>query len=175
MRKLLMLLLLLSGSFIVVGQALGQPATILGKVLDANGRSLKGVKVAVEAQNVSSITSKDGSFKLKGVAPGNVYLYATAPSKAHLDGETLKSVAVKDGATISGVTIILSGRPGDAATFVGMKVCANCHDAKVTKSFDGTPNASAHSRFVTEGTSHMVYKDMWPEPGSKYLPRDPEG
>ncbi len=43
------------------------------------------------------------------------------------------------------------------------------------KALDGTPQAAAHSRFVTEGTSHMVYKNKWPEPNGKYLPRDPKG
>jgi len=156
-------------------QAHAGSAKISGKVLDVNGKSVAGVKVAVEGQKITVTTSKDGSFKLEGVAPGNVYLYATPPSKAYLDGETLKSISVKGGATVSGVTITLSGRPSAAATYVGMKTCSGCHDANLSKSLDGTPHAAAHSRFVTEGTSHMVYKNMWPEPGSKYLPRDPNG
>ena len=173
--KRLLLLLMLSCSIIAFGQANAESAKIFGKVLGVNGKSVAGVKVAVEGQKITATTSKDGSFKLEGVVPGNVYLYATAPSKEYLAGETLKSISVKGGATVSGVTINLSGRPSAAATYVGMKTCSGCHDAKMFKSFDGTPNASAHSRFVTEGTSHMVYKNMWPEPGSKYLPRDPQG
>jgi hypothetical protein len=174
MKKLLLLLLMGLCLVIAVGQANAEPGKILGKVLDANGKSVAGVKVAVEGQTIAAATSRDGSFKLDGVASGNVYLHATAPSSAYLDSETLKSIVLKDGATVSGVTITLSGRPSETATFVGMKACAACHDAKIMKSFDGTPHSSAHSRFVTEGTSHMVYRDMWPEPNSKYLPRDPK-
>ncbi len=175
MRKLLVLLML-SRLLIFFAQAnAAESARILGKVLDVNGKSVEGAKVGVEGQKTLATTSKDGSFKLEGVAPGNVYLYATAPSKAYLDSETLKSIPVKGGATVSGLTMTLSGRPGDTATYVGMKACAGCHDAKLFKSFDGTPGASAHSRFVTEGTSHMVYKNKWPEPNGKYLPRDPKG
>ena len=174
MKKLLFLFML-SCSIIAFDQANAASAKISGKVLDVNGKSVAGVKVAVEGQKITATTSKDGSFKLEGVVPGNVYLYATAPSKAYLDGETLKSISVKAGATVSGVTITLSGRPSEAATYVGMKTCSGCHDASLFKSFDGSPQASAHSRFVTEGTSHMVYKNMWPEPSSKYLPRDPNG
>jgi len=174
MKKLL-LLLVLSCSIIAFDQAYAASARILGKVLDVNGKGVAGVKVAVEGQKITATTSKDGSFKLEGVASGNVYLYAAAPSKTFLDGEILKSISVKGGATISGVTITLSGRPSAAATYVGMKTCSGCHDANLSKSLDGTPHASAHSRFVTEGTSHMVYKNKWPEPDGKYLPRDPQG
>src|SRR4030042_4817426 len=175
MKKLLLPLLMLSCLIIVFDQANAQSARILGKVLDVNGKGVAGVKVAVEGQKITATTSKDGSFKLEGVVPGNVYLHATAPSKAYLDGETLKSISVKAGATVSGVTITLSGRPSAAATYAGMKVCSGCHDATLSKPLDGTPHAAAHSRFVAEGTSHMVYKNMWPEPGSKYLPKDPQG
>jgi len=174
MKKLLFLLML-SCSIIAFDQPNAESAKIFGKVLDVNGRSVAGVKVVVEGQKITATTSKDGSFKLEGVVPGNVYLYATAPSKAYLDGETLKSISGKRGATVSGVTITLSGRPSAAATYIGMKTCSGCHDAKMFKSLDGTPNAAAHSRFVTEGTNHMVYKNKWPEPNGKYLPRDPKG
>lgn len=168
-------LLLLSCLLLGFDQADAASAKVAGKVLNVNGEGIAGVKVAVQGQSVSAVTSRDGSFELKGVAPGNVFLYASSPSKAYLDGETLKSIPVKDGAAVTGVTITLSGRPSDAATYVGMKSCSECHDAKYFKALDGSPRAAAHSRFVTEGTSHMVYKNMWPEPGSKYLPRDPQG
>lgn len=143
--------------------------TISGKVIDVNGDGVKGATVSVEGQNVKATTAENGSFRLTGVNPGSVFLYVKAPSKAYLDGETLKSIPVKAGGTVSGVTITLSGRPSDAATYVGMKSCAECHDAKYFKPLDGSPHAAAHSRLVTEGTSQMVYKNMWPEPGSKYL------
>jgi hypothetical protein len=174
MKQLLLLLILLC-SIIAFGEANADSAKIFGKVLDVNGKSVAGVKVAVEGQKITATTSKDGSFKLEGVAPGNVYLYVTAISKAYLDGETLKSISVKEGKTVSGVTITLSGRPSAAATYVGMSACSGCHDANLFKSLDGTPHASIHSRFVTEGTSRMIYKNMWPEPNGKYLPRDPKG
>jgi len=174
MKKLLFLLML-SCLIIAFDQANAQSTKVLGKVLDVTGKGVAGVKVAVEGQKTTATTSKDGAFRFESVAPGNVYLYATAPTKAYLDGETLKSISVKAGATVSGVTITLSGRPSAAATYVGMKSCSGCHDASLSKALDGSPHAAVHSRFVTEGTSHMVYKNKWPEPGSKYLPRDPKG
>ena len=150
-------------------------ARIVGKVVNVKAGGVKGAKVTVEGQSVTATTAADGSFRLVGVKPGSVYLYVSSPSDAYLDGETLKSLSLKSGASVSGVLITLSGRPSAAATYVGMKSCARCHEGKMFKALDGSPHAAAHSRFVTEGTSHLVYKTKWPEPGDKYLPRDTKG
>ena len=150
-------------------------AVITGKVKDVNGSGVKGAAVTVEGQSAKAITAANGSFRLAAVNPGSVYLQVKTPSAAYLDGETLKAIVVKSGAQVAGVEIILSGRPGATATYVGMKNCSSCHDEKLFKSHDGNPHASIHSRFVTEGTSRMVYKNLWPEPNDKYLPRDPKG
>ena len=150
-------------------------AVISGKVQDVNGSGVKGATVTVEGQNARATTAANGSFRITAVKPGSVFLYVKTPSAAYLDGETLKAIPVKDGAQVTGVAITLSGRPSSSATFVGMKGCAGCHDEKLLKSFDGNSHSSIHSRFVTEGTSRMVYKNMWPEPNGKYLPRDPKG
>ena len=150
-------------------------AVISGKVKDLKGAGVKGATVTVEGQSVKATTDSSGSFKLTGVSADSVYLYVKTPSQTYLDGQTLKAISVKGGARVTGVEITLSGRPGAAATYVGMKSCSGCHDANMFKSLDGTPNAAAHSRFVTEGTSHMVYKNKWPEPNAKYLPKDSKG
>ena len=150
-------------------------ATISGKVKDVKGAGVKGATVMVAGQNAKATTAPDGSFKVDGVNPGLVYLTVKTPSQVYLDSETLKSIPVKAGANVSGVEITLSGRPGSAATYVGMQACIGCHDTKLFNSLNGSTHAAAHSRFVTEGTSHMVYSDMWPGPDSNYLPRDPKG
>jgi hypothetical protein len=182
MKKLysgfVLLLFIAGGTSSAVSAQLDQRAglaVISGKVKDVNGSGVKGAAVTVEGQNAKATTAANGSFRLAAVNPGSVYLYVTAPSAAYLDGETLKAIPVKDGAKVTGVEITLSGRPSTAATYVGMKNCSGCHDERLFKSFDGNPHASIHSRFVTEGTSRMVYKNMWPEPNDKYLPRDPKG
>lgn len=162
------------GAFAQAGQGAGL-AAISGKVKDVKGVGVKGAVVTVEGQSVKAITDSSGSFKLTGVTPGQVYLYVKTPSKAYLDGQTLKAIVAKERAKVAGVEITLSGRPSASATYVGMKSCSGCHDANMFKALDGTPNAAAHSRFVTEGTSHMVYKNKWPEPNGKYLPMDPKG
>lgn len=153
-------------------------ATILGKIMDAEGGGIQGAVVAVEGQSASATTAADGSFALTGVNPGFVFLYATSPSDAYLDGETREAIFTEGGGTVSGVEITLSGRPGAGATTVGKAVCQICHGSMWPEKFaalDGSPDAAIHSRFVTEGTSHLAYKDLWPLPGDKYLPRAPNG
>ncbi|GAB6061294.1 carboxypeptidase regulatory-like domain-containing protein [Deferrisoma palaeochoriense] len=152
---------------------------ILGKVLDVNGQPVAGATVEVEGQGVTATTDETGAFTLEGVEPGFVYLYVTSPDKTiYLDGETRSSIYVAAGDTVEDVTVTLSGRPSDEATYVGMGTCKRCHGdewADLFAAFDGTASASAHSRFVTEGTSQMVYPDLWPEPGDKVVPRSSTG
>ena len=154
------------------------PAEITGKVVDTKGGGVAGATVSVEDQTATATTSADGAFTLSGVTPGFVYLYAATPSEAYLDGETRSAIYAADGATVSDIVITLSGRPSAAATSVGGAFCQACHGAMWPEMFaalDGSPQAAAHSRFVTEGTSNLVYPEMWPAPGDKYLPRDPKG
>ncbi|MGB7971442.1 MAG: carboxypeptidase regulatory-like domain-containing protein [Candidatus Deferrimicrobiaceae bacterium] len=154
------------------------PAEISGFVKDVNGAAVQGATVAVEGQNSTATTVADGSFALTGVSPGFAFLYVTSPSDTYLDGETREALLVEGGSLVSGVEITLSGRPGAGATSVGKSACQGCHGGTWPELFaaiDGSPNASIHSRFVTEGTSHLAYKDLWPLPGDKYLPRAPNG
>ena len=155
-----------------------EPGVITGIVVDASGEGVEAAVVSIENQEVMATTASDGTFELSNVAPGFVYLYVTAPSEAYLDGETLQAIHVEEGATVPDVSVTLSGRPSADATGVGMAACQVCHGAtwpEMFASYDSSPNAAAHSRFVTEGTSHLVYPEMWPEPGDKYLPLDPKG
>ena len=150
-----------------------------GKVLNAQGDPVQNVNVKVEGQSVTATTDANGVFELEDVESGFVYIYANAPSDAYLDSETLNSVYVGANSTVSGVEITLSGRPSDDAEYVGMSTCVVCHESQwpdIFEAFDGSPDSSIHSRFVTEGTSHMVYPEMWPEPGEKnYVALDPSG
>ncbi len=157
-------------------QAGASLARIAGTVLDVNGVGVVGATVSVEGQSATATTGADGTFSLMDVEPGFVYLYVTAPSAAYLDGETLSSILVQGSETVADVAITLSGRPSDAANTVGGARCQACHGemwSEIFAAFDGSPSAAVHSRFVTEGTSHMVYPELWPAPGEAYLPRDP--
>ncbi|MDW7731791.1 MAG: hypothetical protein SCH66_05095 [Methanolobus sp.] len=152
--------------------------TVQGKVQDVKMNPVSGAFVQAVGQTATGTTASDGSFKLTNVETGSVYLYVTAPSEAYLDGETLKSIHVESGSTVSDVMITLSGRPSNQSTYVGMGTCQMCHGRvwpDLFEAYEGTEEASAHSRFVVQGTDQMVYPDMWPEPGDKVLPRNPNG
>lgn len=153
-------------------------ATLSGKVLDVNGKAVSGAIVSVEGQSLKATTSKKGEFKIKKVSPGNVYLQVAAPSNTYLDSETLKSIKVDKDAEVKNIQITLSGRPSNKAEYVGMDTCKSCHAdqwPEIFKAFDGSPNASIHSRMVIEGTSQMIHPELWPKPGQKFLPVDPKG
>ena len=153
-------------------------ATLSGKVLDINDKAVSGAIVSVEGQSLKATTSKKGEFKIKKVSAGNVYLQVAAPSNTYLDSETLKSIKVDKDAEVNNIQITLSGRPSNKAEYVGMGTCKSCHAdqwPEIFKAFDGSPDASVHSRMVIEDTSRMIYPELWPKPGKKYLPVDPKG
>ncbi|HQK52466.1 MAG TPA: cytochrome c3 family protein [Myxococcota bacterium] len=149
-------------------------SVIGGHVVDVQGNGIAGVTVTAEGQDASVVTAADGSFLLEGVVPGFVYLQATPGDETHLPGETRHSIFVPAGTVVSGIDIVLSGRPSAAATYVGGARCAACHAGIHPDIVQGAANA-AHARFVVEGTSNMVYPELWPAPGDKFLPRDPKG
>ncbi len=154
------------------------PAVITGMVVDTAGNGVEGAVVSVQDQTAAATTAGDGTFEVTGVEPGSVFLYVTTPSEAYLDGETLQAIFTEPGATVTDVKITLSGRPSADATPMGMAACQLCHGTawpEMFAAFDSSPNAAAHSRFVTEGTSQLVYPDLWPGPGDRFLPRDPKG
>lgn len=155
-----------------------EAAAVSGKVLDVDNSGISGAIVAVEGQNIKATTSKDGSFKISNVSEGSVFLYVSTPSEKYLDSETLNAIKVMQDATVSDIKIVLSGRPSDKAEYVGINKCRACHEDEwpdIFSAFDGTPSSSAHSRMVNEGTSQMIYPELWPEPGDHYLPLDAKG
>ncbi|MES0344062.1 MAG: carboxypeptidase regulatory-like domain-containing protein [Anaerolineales bacterium] len=155
-----------------------ESAQISGTVVDVKGACVEGATVSVEGQSISTTTADDGSFNIADVPAGFVYLYVTSPSELYLDGETLASVYAGAGMAVSDVEITLSGRPSAEATSIGGEACKGCHASAMPEmfaAFDGSTDASIHSRFVNEGTSRMIYPELWPEPGDKFLPRTPSG
>ncbi len=154
------------------------PAQISGWVMDVTGNGVEGATVSAEGQSAVATTGADGSFELTDVEAGFVYLQVAAPSDAYLDGETRSSIYAQEDAVITDVTITLSGRPSADATTVGMDTCADCHGREwedMFAAYDGSSDAAIHSRFVNEGTSRMVYPELWPEPGDSLLARDSKG
>jgi len=148
--------------------------SISGVVLDAAGDPVADASVAVEGQASTALTAADGSFLVEDIAPGFAFLTVDSASAQHLPGGTRHSAYVVAGDTADVGDIALSGRPSDSANYVGGNICIACHTALHADIVNGLSGA-AHSRFVTEGTSHMIYPEMWPDPGEKVLPLNPAG
>ena len=145
---------------------------ITGTVLDTAGVPVEGAEVSVDGSTtLVDTTGADGAFSITAVDPGSVFLSVTAPSTAYLDGELRRAQVVEAGAVTDAGTINLSGRPSDTAQWVGGAGCVACHNGLNPEKMAGL-EATAHARFVTAGTSHMVYPDLWPEPYDAGSPRE---
>ncbi|GAO01494.1 carboxypeptidase regulatory-like domain-containing protein [Anaeromyxobacter sp. PSR-1] len=140
------------------------PSTITGWVRRPSGGPLAGAVVTVQGQTSTATSAADGSFTLTNVSPGFVYLLAKAPV-GFLDGGDRQSHYVAAGATLSDVTVTLSGRPADTATYLGEKMCTLCH-----QDVAASQHLAAHYHFVTPGTSRMVKIEMWPAVGQTLDP-----
>jgi hypothetical protein len=139
-----------------------QPGTVSGTVTDAQKVPvpLADVIVTVEGSKITAKTGADGAFTLTGVPVGPVFLAATAPSTAYLDTESRDALFVTSGG-LKGVVLVLSARPSDAATYVGLGDaktlgCSTCHVKQAT-----AESASAHARSLTRiqrdpATGHAV-------------------
>ena len=145
------------------------PGTITGTVKDANGTGISGATVSVEEQSVSAVTDASGNFSISNVTPGYVYLYVTKPSdSSYLDGETREGINISAGKTVSGVSITLSSRPSDSATYIGGGECATCHSSQMTDE-----SVSAHYHSITADTSRIMETSntsIWPTVGGTINP-----
>lgn len=167
-------------SLTLVPISTGTAGRIDGQVLDVTGLGIADVTVRVEGQAAVTQTATDGSFALDNLQPGMLFLTAESPTTEYLDSETRQALLVTGEAPISDIEITLSGRPGDAARYVGSRICLACHSLfpngpELAAAFDGSADSAAHSRFVVLGTDQMIYPQMWPDPGEALLPRSPSG
>jgi hypothetical protein len=119
---------------------------ISGTVTDSKipPNPIAGAVVTIPGTSFSATTGADGTFTLADVPPGPVFVAATSPSSAYLDTETHDAVSVAPGATVAGVKLVLSARPSDSATHVGMAACSGCHGDRVA-----AHQSSAHYRSLT--------------------------
>ncbi len=169
---------------ITLTDELDVPATIMGTILNTEGAGIMGATVSVAGQtDATTTTALDGSFSLSDLTPGYLFLNVQAPSDTYLDGGNRKALFVQGGETVTDLEITLSGRPSADATYVGMATCEGCHgsyhignvDPALFDAYNGSETAAIHSRFVTEGTSHLVYKSLWPDMDGVVLPKNTSG
>lgn len=136
--------------------------SISGMIQNPNDVGLAGAVVTLEGTANTATTDASGNFTLNNVPPGPAYLTVAPPSAAFLRGENRHAIFVGPGAAVTGVLIHLSGRPSDAATYMGEASCNACHAAMVA-----TEANSAHHRSITDDISHVNYVgSMWPVAGT---------
>jgi len=142
------------------------PGTIAGTVLGRVGTAqpsspVAGAMVCPESSTAvlpCTTSQSDGTFVLAGIAPGPVYLTATAAG--FLTGETTTAVIVAPDGSATGVSITLSGSPSATATYVGAARCVSCHsqfDAGLTAAWQH----SAHATTV-DHTLNQLDLNGWP-------------
>ena len=136
------------------------PGTISGTVTDSKSPAgpVAGAVVSVQGAAATATTSVTGAFTLIGIAPGPVFLTASPPDQTKLlPTETRSALFVAPAGTINGVTLVVSSRPSDAASYVGLSGaggsgCIYCHGVTSTlPSGDKvTPlQSAAHNRSLT--------------------------
>ncbi len=136
--------------------------TVLGRVGTAQPSSpVAGAMVCPESSTAvlpCTTSQSDGTFVLAGVAPGPVYLTATAAG--FLTGETTTAVIVAPDGSATGVSITLSGSPSATATYVGAARCITCHtlfDTALTAAWQH----SAHA-ITVDHTLNQLDLNGWP-------------
>jgi len=132
----------------------GAPGTITGKVTDNRSTvgPVAGATVSVQGHDISATTDATGAYTLTGVAPGPAFISVTPPDPSKLlPAETRSAVFAVAGTKVAAPTLVLSARPSDGATYVGMHTCASCHNVDNTRTGDKvTPmTAAAHNRSLT--------------------------
>ena len=136
--------------------------TVLGRVgTNQPSSPVSGAMVCPESSTTvlpCTTSQSDGTFVLAGVAPGPVYLTATATG--FLTGETTTAVLVAPDGSATGVSITLSGSPSATATYVGAARCVTCHtqfDAGLTAAWQH----SAHA-ITVNNTLNQLDLTGWP-------------
>ena len=128
------------------------PATISGTVTNSKvpPGPVAGATVAVQGQSATATTSATGTFTLSGVAPGPVFLTVVpADLTKLLPTENRNAIFVAPASALTGVALVVSARPSDAATYVGLGGtgvigCSSCHGPGNTVTGDkATPMMSA--------------------------------
>lgn len=154
-------------SLVLTPESPSGPGTVSGIVKNAAGSGIQNAIVSVEGQSATTTTDASGNFTLTGVNPGFVYLYVTKPAaSSYLDGETREGIYLSPGGTVTGITITLSSRPSDSATYIGGEApngCGACHTSELADE-----QTSAHYHSITADTSRMVETGntaLWPAVG----------
>ncbi len=128
---------------------------VLGRSSGPSGTSpVAGASVCIQGASPAqcATSGSDGTYTISGVAPGFVFLSATAAG--FLPGENRSAVALAAGGAATAVGVTLSGMPPSTATYIGTRVCLLCHTA-VTPDIASAWQGSAHAGYTDRTLGHM--------------------
>lgn len=117
---------------LVLAVAPTTPGSLSGTIRGRKGNPaastpVAGAQVCVEGTSNCATSAADGTYTLPGVAPG--ILFVSASATGFLTGETREATFLAAGAAVPGVDVTLSGMPSASATYVGSAGCPGCHTA----------------------------------------------
>ncbi len=133
------------------------PGTLSGHISgpgdSTSAGPIAGATVCVEGVTPAQCATAgiDGRYVLSNVAPGFVFVTATADG--FLAGENRRAEHLAAGGSAT-VDVSLSGAPPADATFVGSTTCVGCHTNKTPDIVNGW-NASAHASYTDLTLGHM--------------------
>jgi Carboxypeptidase regulatory-like domain/Cytochrome c554 and c-prime len=117
-----------------------------------------GAQVCVEGTSNCATSAASGTYTLPGVAPGFVFVSASAAG--YLAGETREATFLAAGAAVPGVDVTLSGMPSASATYVGSAGCPGCHTT-ITSGLVTAWQNSAHVTAVDRALGRLDVNG-WP-------------
>jgi hypothetical protein len=151
----------LVGSPVLAQSKLTATGNLSGRIIDTAGQPVADVQVSVPlpgaaGRSITARTNSGGLYVLEKLPAPASYMITTAPTadKKYLAGGNRMAISIQRGPNRV-ADIILSARQSDQATYVGTKVCAECH-----QSFDkgrvAQHAASAHMRIVKYGQAEII-------------------
>ncbi len=140
--------------------------SLSGTVRNAKGDPIEGAIVtSLTTPEVTATTDAAGAFTLASVPAGFIYVKATPPAGTLLlPTETRDSKYLAGGGSVTGVNLTFSGRPADAATYVGL--AGGCGTLCHTAAQQTLEAQSAHHRSLATDTSEMIDLQLWPAVGA---------
>jgi hypothetical protein len=124
----------------------------------SSAASIAGAQVCIEGGSNCVTSGSDGTYSLTNVAPGFVFVSASATG--YLTGETRQATHVVAGGTTSSVDVMLSGKPMDDARYIGATFCVTCHTTFNPSDVSGW-QSSAHFGGIDHSTGHLDVSG-WP-------------
>jgi predicted CXXCH cytochrome family protein len=148
------------GSVLGGEPVVGATVAFVDSAAAADSRSLQPVEDLARTAAAQAVTGRDGNFSVE-VPAGHYFIHVTPASgdDVHMPGGNLVRQATSiSGGSVTIVTILLSEKPSDAATYVGSSTCLRCHTGHAT--VKGTLHFLAFRKLTPQGPVTSSLQDL---------------